>query len=93
MSHPSYTASVPVTDTEIADLRDEAGQAGDLEMATLCEIALGGREGDEVSRQEARHECERVILTARAEAGAPERTAWPVVTDYVREVARRTTNQ
>jgi hypothetical protein len=49
-----------ITDAAIAALRDEAGQAGDLEQAVICTRALDGDAG-------ARAECERVIADAAAQ--------------------------
>jgi hypothetical protein len=46
-----------VTDEQIAALRDEAGQAGDLDMVAICERALAGDDP-------ARAECGRVIAEA-----------------------------
>ena len=51
---------VEVSDQDIRDLEQEAGQAGDCEQAGLCRAALGGDEG-------ARAECVRVILDNRME--------------------------
>jgi len=52
--------SITITDDDIEALYGEAGQAGDLEMAAICQRALDGDEA-------ARGECERVILDARAQ--------------------------
>lgn len=47
-----------IDDSDIEALRQEAGQAGDAEQVTLCDMALAGDD-------EARAECERVIRQAR----------------------------
>lgn len=54
--------SVAVTDSDIEQLSEEAGAAGDSAQLALCTAALAG---DDVARAE----CERVILTWRREAG------------------------
>lgn len=53
-----------VSDDDIRELEQEAGSAGDLEMASLCRKALD--EDDD----EARGECVQVILDTRAEFAA-----------------------
>lgn len=64
-----------VTDEQIEALEREAGQAGDLEMARVCDVALGRDVTDApgvtpeiaaMSRDEARAECARVIADAKA---------------------------
>lgn len=50
-----------ITHEQIQALRDEAGQAGDLEQVAICDRAL---EGDETAIAE----CERVIADAAARA-------------------------
>jgi hypothetical protein len=52
-----------VTDTNIADLEQEAANAGDSEQVTLCRKALDGDAA-------ARAECARVILDTRTEFAA-----------------------
>lgn len=47
-----------VTDEQLRSLRDEAGQAGDLDQVSLCDDAL---DGEEI----ARIECSRVVADAR----------------------------
>ena len=47
-----------IDDSDIEALRQEAGQAGDAEQVTLCDMALAGDD-------EARAECARVIRQAR----------------------------
>ena len=49
-----------VTDAQIEALRDEAGTAGDLEQAAICDAALGGDTA-------ARAECGHVITLAAAQ--------------------------
>lgn len=51
-----------VDEDDIAGLRDEAGQAGDADQATLCDQALDL--GDD-NTEAARAECTRVILDNR----------------------------
>ena len=53
------------TDDDIRSLRDEAGSAGDLEMARVCDRALDGS-------TRARRECEQVILDTRMRAAEDE---------------------
>ena len=50
-----------ITAADIRALRDEAGQAGDLEQVEICTQALDGSE-------DAWAECERVIADAAAQA-------------------------
>ena len=50
-----------ITQEQIQALRDEAGQAGDLEQVAICDRAL---EGDETAMAE----CECVIADAAARA-------------------------
>ena len=52
-----------ITTADIRALRDEAGEAGDLSQVAVCDRALDGD-------QDARAECERVILDARAQMEA-----------------------
>ena len=49
---------VEVSDQDIRDLEQEAGQAGDCDQVDLCRSALAGDEG-------ARAECVRVIIDNR----------------------------
>jgi hypothetical protein len=70
-----------ITDAAIEQLQIEAGQAGDLDMVMVCDLALHGPtyvtethvNGRDIvrtygTRQAARQECERVIYAARAAA-------------------------
>jgi hypothetical protein len=54
-------APITVTDEQIEALRVEAGAAGDLDMAMICQTAL---DGDATARAE----CARVIADAQAMA-------------------------
>lgn len=62
---------VTITDKDIAALRTEAGQAGDMAMVLTCTHALGWYGSDDEAksdrvRAEARAECEQVIRDAAA---------------------------
>lgn len=61
-----------ITDAQIEALASEAAAAGDDVQAALCAYALGDgavpSEWSQASRDEARAECERVILEARAQS-------------------------
>ena len=50
--------AIEITDTQIEQLRTEAGQAGDNEQVEICNRAL-------VGDTEARAECARVIAEAQ----------------------------
>lgn len=68
-----------VTDRQIRALKREAGEAGDLRMVMICDVALGddgaGAEpgtdmaavSAEYDTDSARAECERVIRDAEAQ--------------------------
>lgn len=62
--------TVTVTDGDIADLQQAAGQAGDDAQVRLCQIALTQHDGDRFvtdrERDSARSECESVIRQVRA---------------------------
>lgn len=73
-----------ITDKQIMALRHEARAAGDGRQADICDIALdvhetadsqGGdlvvRDGQHMTRSEARAECERVINDAAAQVDDP----------------------
>lgn len=53
-----------ITDDQIRALETEAGAAGDLEMATICRVALGEEESSAWTEETARTECVRVIREA-----------------------------
>lgn len=55
------TTSTEITDEQLERLEQEAGSAGDLEMAATCRRALDGDTA-------ARAECARVIRDAQAMA-------------------------
>lgn len=71
-----------ITDTQIEDLEREAGQAGDVEMARICQVARGisfdgpderagiTQEIAGMTREQARAECARVIADAAASAAS-----------------------
>ena len=52
-------------DDRVRALRSEAAEAGDLRMVAICDRALDPR--DDVSTEEARAECARVIAEAAAQ--------------------------
>lgn len=62
-----------VTDEQITALRDEAGEAGDLEQVAICEIALGTEPPTEEypTRASAAAECARVLSDAAAQDDRP----------------------
>jgi len=54
-------------ESRIAELATSAGQAGDLEMVQLCDVALGAGIGvlaTDGERQDARIECARALWDA-----------------------------
>lgn len=59
------TSPENITDSQIADLRTEAGQAGDIAQVRICAAALDGDEA-------ARAECARVIAWAESMAAGPD---------------------
>ncbi len=63
--------TTPITRQQIAALRNEAAEHGDLEMVAVCDRALwqAGLTDGEGSQDEAWAECERVIHAAQAQAG------------------------
>lgn len=54
MTKSTQTTTIEISDEQIEALRDEAGQAGDLEQVKLCKRALKGDE-------QARAACEQAI--------------------------------
>jgi len=62
-SYPDSDDPIAVTDADVESLRTAAGQAGDLAQVEICDRALRlvGRDVD------AWEQCERVILSWRAE--------------------------
>lgn len=54
MTKSTQATTIEITDEQIEALRDEAGQAGDLEQVSLCREALNGDE-------QARKACEQAI--------------------------------
>lgn len=55
------TKNIEITEQQISNLRDEAGQAGDLAQVALCDRALDGDDA-------AIAECARAISEAQAQA-------------------------
>lgn len=73
------TTSETITDTQIRQLRTNAAEAGDLAMAMICARALGddladaepgtdGADARDLTVDQARAECARVIAEAEAQA-------------------------
>ena len=66
------TTTIGITDDQIAALRDEAAAAGDYDQVIICDVALGetdfGALAVEMTRDEARAECARIVSDIQAQA-------------------------
>lgn len=62
------TTAATITDTQITALQAEAQAAGDWDQSTICAIALGETDpAPDMTSDEARAECARVIAEAEAQ--------------------------